>query len=195
VWRVADTVDGRAAAGGLPPRMAALLIASYSRPGDTVVSVGDDPALAGAAGAGGRTYLHVSDPDHLSDVDLFAGTVTLIVLPWPPRAHFAAVSTDGLAAMFRTCRRLMHADGCTIVALASVPAGETYEQHAMPLIPAARHAGLGWLEHIVAITARTTGDHVTWRFDRANATEPRGGFRVAAYLDLLVFAIQSAHHV
>src|SRR4051794_18468675 len=69
VWRIADAVAGRDAADGLTPRMAALLVASYTRPGDTVVSVGDDPALAGAAGAGGRTYLHVSDPEHLGEVD------------------------------------------------------------------------------------------------------------------------------
>jgi hypothetical protein len=42
--------------------MAALLVGSYTRPGQTILSVGDDVALAGAAGAGGRTYRAVHDP-------------------------------------------------------------------------------------------------------------------------------------
>ena len=48
------------------------------------MSVGNDPALAGAAGAGGRTYRSVAHPDELADLDHAAGTVALIVLPWPP---------------------------------------------------------------------------------------------------------------
>jgi hypothetical protein len=65
--------------------MAALLVGSYTRPGDTIVSVGTDPALTGAAGAGGRTYLPVQDPDDLAGLDHVAGTVALLVLPWPRR--------------------------------------------------------------------------------------------------------------
>lgn len=195
VWRVADAIVGHPAADRLTPRMAALLVGSYTRPGDTVVSVGDDPALAGAAGAGGRTYLHVSDPDHLRDVDWVAGTVALVVLAWPPPGWPGAVARDVLTAMFRTCRRLMRDDGCTIVAVAAIPVGETYEQHAEPLIPAARHAGLGWLQHIVAITAPSPEQHVTWRAGAAETVEPRPDARVTVRLDLLVFAVQRRHRV
>src|SRR5439155_7218694 len=58
VWRVAgvDAGYGHADADALSPRMAALLVGSYTRPGQTILSVGDDVALAGAAGAGGRTH-------------------------------------------------------------------------------------------------------------------------------------------
>jgi hypothetical protein len=54
VWRVADRDDlRRRDSDGLTGRTAQLLGALYAGRGDTVVLVGDDPAIAGAAGAGG----------------------------------------------------------------------------------------------------------------------------------------------
>jgi hypothetical protein len=79
-WRVSG---GHTDADALTLPMAALPIGFHTRPGDTVVPVGGDPALAGAAGAGGRTCLAVPDPDDLPVLDHAAGTVTLIMLPWP----------------------------------------------------------------------------------------------------------------
>src|SRR5215207_4487390 len=64
VWRVAGVnrpAEG-GGADGLIPRLAALLIGSYTRRGDTVVDLTGDPTIAGAAGAGARSYLTVSDP-------------------------------------------------------------------------------------------------------------------------------------
>jgi hypothetical protein len=86
VWRVAD-VDarhGHQRADELTPRLAALLVGAHTHPGDTIISIGDDPALAGAAGAGGRRYRALARADQLADLDHTAGTVALIVLPWPP---------------------------------------------------------------------------------------------------------------
>ncbi|MGI5242149.1 hypothetical protein [Dactylosporangium sp. CA-139066] len=59
--------------------------------------------------------------------------------------------------MFGACRRLMNPGGCTIVALAGLPPQQTFVQHSTALIPAAQQAGLGWLQHIVAITAPIVG--------------------------------------
>src|SRR5262249_40126504 len=73
-----DAPYGHDFADGMTPRMAALLVGSYTRPGDTIVALGHDPALAGAAGAGARTYLAVDDPADLADVDRVAGTVRLV---------------------------------------------------------------------------------------------------------------------
>jgi len=151
VWRVAgvDAAYGHADAHALSPRMAALLVGSYTRPGETIVCVGDDPALAGAAGAGGRTYRSVRHPDDLPDLDLAAGTVALIVLPWPPPQRPDAMGSDRLIEMFRACRRLMSPGGCTIVALAGLPAGQTYVEHSAGADPrgATRRPGLAAAHH------------------------------------------------
>ena len=196
VWRVAgvDAAYGHASADALTPQMAALLVGSYTRPGDTIVSVGDDPALAGAAGAGGRTYLSVRDPDGLSGLDHVAGTVALIVLPWPPLDGAGRMSRESLTQMFRICRWLMRRDGCTIVALADLPADETYVEHSGALIPAAQRAGLGWLQHIVAITAPIAGQRITWRAAPADPATLRAAAHVAVHIDLLVFAVRRGRH-
>jgi hypothetical protein len=196
VWRVAD-VDaayGHAHADALSPRMAALLVGSYTRPDDTIVSVSDDPALAGAAGAGGRRYLSVSDPDDLAGLDHVAGTVALIVLPWPPPYRPGRISREYLTQIFRVCRRLMRRDGCTIVALADLPPDETYVQHSGALIPAAHRAGLGWLQHIIAITAPIAGQRITWQAAPADPATVRAAAHVAVHIDLLVFAVRQGRH-
>jgi len=196
VWRVAgvDAAAGHSSADALTPRMAALLVGSYTSPGDTVVSIGGDPALAGAAGAGGRTYLSVDDPGDLAGLDHVAGTVALIVLPWPPPDRPGPMSRESLTRMFRVCRRLMRRDGCTIVALAELPADETYIEHSGALIPAAQRAGLGWLQHIVAITAPIAGQRVTWRTAPADPATLRAAADVAVHIDLLVFAVRRGRH-
>jgi hypothetical protein len=195
VWRVAgvDAPYGHANADPLTPRMAALLVGSHTRFGDTIVSVGNDPALAGAAGAGGRNYLSVPDLDDLPGLDHVAGTVALIVLPWPPPYRPGRIGRAYLLQMFRTCRRLMTRDGCTIVALAALPVGETFVEHSGALIPAAHRAGLGWLQHIVAITAPSSGQRISWRATPADPATVRSATHVKVHIDLLVFAVRTAH--
>ncbi|GLL08328.1 hypothetical protein GCM10017581_100890 [Dactylosporangium matsuzakiense] len=192
VWRVADA-DGRWGhhqADALSPRLAALLVGVHTRPGDTIVSIGDDPALAGAAGAGGRVYRSVSRADDLASLDHVAGTVALIVLPWPPAHQTGTISRQSLVGMFTVCRRLMNPGGCTIVALAALPPGQTFVQHSGGLIPAAHTAGLGWLQHIVAITAPIVGQHITWKAAPANPAMLRAAAHLRVQLDLFVFTIR-----
>ncbi|MGI5243376.1 hypothetical protein [Dactylosporangium sp. CA-139066] len=191
VWRVAD-VDagwGHHRADALSPRLAALLVGVHTRPGDTIVSIGDDPALAGAAGAGGRIYRSVPHPDQLADLDHAAGTVALIVLPWPPADRPNGMHSEDLIAVFGACRRLMGPGGCTIVALAGLPPQQTFVQHSTALIPAAQQAGLGWLQHIVAITAPIVGQHITWRARPADPGMLRAAAHLKVHLDLFVFVI------
>jgi hypothetical protein len=196
VWRVAD-VDarfGHQRADALTPRLAALLVGTHTRPGDTIVSIGRDPALAGAAGAGARRYHSVAHPDDLDNLDQAAGTVALIVLPWPPPNRPDGMSRDSLVAMFGACRRLMNPSGCTIVALAGLPPQQTFVQHSSALIPAAHQAGLGWLQHIVAITAPIVGQHITWRAVPADPAMLRAAAHLKVHLDLLVFVSRGGRH-
>lgn len=177
VWRVADDEpttmvgDHRCTA-----RMAALLIGLFTAPGDIVVSVGPDPALAGAAGAAGLVYQSVKHAADLTDLDHLAGGVGLLLLPWPPNllTDTSEGRDDGdtdaarLVDWLGQCRRLLARRGVTVVALAPAPPTDVYVACARLLLPAARQAGLGWLQHIVAITAPVAGHHL----ELAGVTEP-----------------------
>jgi hypothetical protein len=200
VWRVADLdpPHGYHLADGLTPQLAVLLVGCYTRPGDTIVSLGFDPALAGAAGGSARTYLPIGDPADLADVDRVAGTVRLVVLLWPPThrtstpatsgssSSSSAASRDEVIDLFRACKVITGRDGCTIVALAAMPTG-SYTEHAGLLIPAARHAGLGWLQHILAVTAPINGDRITWRATPTDRATLRAATHINIHIDLLVF--------
>ena len=195
VWRVADPDHPyRHDLDGLTGRTAQLLVALYTRPGDTIVSLRHDPALAGAAGAGGRTYLPVDHPADLADVDHVAGTVRLVVLLWPPTRRDDPVSPAEATDLFTACRVITGRDGCTIVALAAAPPGDTYAEHSGLLIPAARHAGLGWLQHIIAITAPIAGERITWRATPVDRATLRAATHVKIHVDLLVFWPWSGRH-
>lgn len=126
--------------------MAAVLVGTYSRPGDTILSVGEDPVLAGVAGAVGRTYRAVGSPDALGTLEYQAGRIAMIILSWP-------IQSGDPTAMFHACRNLMRADGYTIVMLTNRNPGSTYAEQSFALIPAAGRAGLSRVQHIVVTTA------------------------------------------
>jgi hypothetical protein len=200
VWRVADTDDpyGHHHSDGLTGRTAQLLVGLYTRVGDTIVSLGHDPAIAGAAGAGGRRYLPVDATHRLADLDHVSGTVQLIMLPWPPATQDGpavsgpAMDVEAMVDLFTACRVLLAADGYTIVAVPPVTAANVH--HLWQLVPAARQAGLGWVEQIVAITADITGD----RLDVPAAPADPGTLRLAddlvVHIDLYVFVIRGGRH-
>jgi hypothetical protein len=68
------------------------------------------------------------------------------------------------------------------MALAPNTAGETYAEHATPLLPAVRRAGLGWLGHIVAIIEPSP--------DPAARRAGEG----AGPVEFLVFAVHRSRH-
>lgn len=197
VWRVAGTGHpARLDTGsGLTPPLAALLIGLYTSRGDTVVDLTSDPSIDGAAGAGARRYLPVNDPAHLADLDHVAGTVRLVVLRWPPtragrRTNVDPAGTEEpeLTALLTACRLLLAADGYTIVALIPAPhAG--YVEHAGRLISAARRAGLGYLQHIVAVTAPIPGAPAPRLAVPADPATLRAATHLRFHLDLLVFVL------
>ncbi|MEV0731154.1 hypothetical protein [Polymorphospora sp. NPDC050346] len=189
IWHVTDLHDrGAHHTDTITAETARLLVAYYtSGPGDAIVSLGHEPALAGAAGAAGCTYVAVSSPADLADLDHVAGTVRLLVLRWPPQHRQlppAKTATAELTDLFAACRLLLAHNGYTIVAVTPGDAATDYTAHVRLVVPAARRAGLGWLRHIVAVTpAAATRPAV---HAPRETTTPAG-------VDLLVFVIGDRH--
>jgi hypothetical protein len=208
--------------GSLTPRLAGLLVATYTGLGDTIVDLSTDPALAGAAGAGARHYLPVTDVTELAGLDHVAGSVALIVMRWPAPELHPAGPADGdrgvvdtaaaaltMSDLFTTCRHLLAADGCTIVVLTPTAPDAPYVEHANVIIPAAARAGLGYLQHIVAVTthldrhdspAQPEGPHPPLRRHQDQARDNPGNGRPdereapgdvlgMRHVDLLVFVL------
>lgn len=198
VWRVAGAGHAAepGAAGGLTPRLAALLVGLYTRVGDTLVDLTANPAIAGAAGAGARRYLPVADPAGLAGLRHLDGTVGLIVLRWPP----ADADTDeatvpaGPTGLFTACRQLLAGVGYTVVALVPRSPRSSYLDHARLLIPAAHSAGLGYLQHIVAVTAPITSLTSPPPAARADAAAARASTHTRIHIDLLVLVIRGHRH-
>ena len=83
---------------------------------------------------------------------------------WPLHGDDAA-NRVRLAFLLAACTRLLRPGGCLVLAV-GVPVGVTAgPQDFTPLVTAAATAGLGYLQHIVAVTADTDVDtfvyHVT----------------------------------
>src|SRR6266511_2003239 len=196
VWRVPgpDSPLWPGDTDGITAGTASLLVGQHAHPGDTVVSVGYDRALAGCAGATGCTYLAVADVAGLAGLDHLAGRVRLLVLRWPPAGNLGNGGAPAPdlpdADLFAASRRLLTRDGCTAVAIAPPPPGRPYVAHARLLIQAARTAGLGWLQHIVVITATTDGDNLTAPAVPAYPAMLRSARSIAAHIDLLVFVLR-----
>lgn len=184
--------------GGLTAHTASLIVGSYARPGDTLICVGADPALAGAAGAGGVRYVGVEDPADLARLDHLAGQVRLVVLRWPPADQPAPwwTSPEPLRTLFAACRGLLARQGCIVVTLAVAPgeSEDAYFGHGEPVIPAAQQGGLGWLQHIILITAPIVGERVTWRTTPADPATLRAADHIRIHLNLLVFVARKARH-
>ncbi|WP_203790970.1 hypothetical protein [Paractinoplanes rishiriensis] len=146
----------RSSADILTAAVTAMIVARYGSPGDTIVSLGADPVLAGTAGAAGCDYRSVSTAADLADLDHVAGRVALIVLSWPSGGHDYRAGHAALADLFAACRMLLNRDGATIVALASDRVADGYQQYKRELIPAARTSGFDLVEHIIAVTGPIT---------------------------------------
>jgi hypothetical protein len=167
--------------------MAALLLASYTRPGDTMVSIGANPALMGAAGASGRTCLAINEPVNLAALAHLAGHVRLILLTWPAAHRGQPMAATEAVEFFAACRALMARDGCTIVVLTALAAGDDVSRQIGDLIFVADKAGLGWLQHILVMAAPSAERTVAWRHPHGRASDPRRPALAKVHVDLLVF--------
>jgi hypothetical protein len=98
-----------------------------------------------------------------------------------------------LADLLGDCRRLLAACGCVIVAPASPPR-TGYVDHARRLIPAARRAGLGYLQHIVVLTAPIPGDPSPRQATPAGPATLRAATHLRVQAALLAFVLRGGGH-
>ena len=241
VWRTARTDDD--AWRSIGARLAARLIAAYSRTGDAVVDLTTDHALTTACTAGGRRHHPAwftdaasmiigpvtrspqperdgdeadDDPEpdtwfgddltdsgpspaRTSDVDLPPGgslrqATSLVVAGWPLDGHEAA-NRVRLAWLLTGCARLLHPGGCLILVIAAPDGAPTGPQDFTPVLQAAATVGLGYLQHIVAVTADTDSDAFIYHATdeellalAGTAGRPWGLTHLRVHADLLVFS-------
>jgi hypothetical protein len=241
VWRTARTSADTGRSIGA--RLAARLIAAYSRPGEAVVDLTADRSLITACTTGGRRHHPgwFTDPSSLiigpasprrsragdaageaeadvAELDVWFGddltdpplpphadpvtnlapdtslqhATSLAVACWPLDEDDAA-NRVRLAWLLTACARLLRPGGCLILAVAAGTSG--IPEDFTPVVQAAAAVGLGYLQHIVAVTADTDGDafiyHVTDE-ELLTLGSRRGQQWAAAHLrvhaDLLVFS-------
>jgi hypothetical protein len=159
-------------AGVMSARLAARLLAAYTRRGDTVHDATFDPEFARAVAAAGRQVSRWTgrpgDP---------TGLCALVLTGWPMSTEVDPVIVLG------ALRRRLHHDGVLVVLIANPqPAGGPVDVG--PLVRAARQARLTYLQHIVAVTASTDGEHLT----PPPGTVPVPATHLRVHTDLLAFA-------
>jgi hypothetical protein len=196
IWRVAalEATYGGHDDDALTAAVTTMIVATYSRRGDTIVSLGADPVLAGTAGAAGCDYRAVTTAADLADLDHVAGRVGLIVLRWPPRGHGNPIDAAATRDMFAACRMLLHRDGATIVTLTPDPVSDGYQQHSRTLIPAAYDSGLDLIRHIVAVTEPVTGPTGRIRLTSNSPVTIRDDARLAIRQHILMFVLGGDRH-
>jgi len=171
---------------GMSPPLAARLAHTYTRPGDVVVGFDHDANLRAAARAAACRYRRLRHLSRLGDLHAVAGNVSLVVLRWPRPAKTARPA-EPVEQLFGACRSLLAPSGYTVAVLAPPSAPSDLAQ-AAELVPAAHRRGLGYLQHIVAITAPLPDPHSP---PTIHATDGR---HRRVHLDLLVLALRAGRH-
>lgn len=248
VWRTARTpADTRY---GIGTRLAARLLAAYSRPGETVVDLTAGHTLAGACVAGARRHHKAwftdaasliigpatppppaeaatpanTDEEDLPDLGAWFGddltdpdlpppggpvadppqggslqrATSLVVACWPLDTIDAA-NRVRLAWLLTACTRLLRPGGCLILVVAVPGGGHATPEDFSGIVRAAAGGGLGYLQHIVAVTADIADDgagdafvyHVTDEELLTLASTTGPAWQVAhlrVHADLLVFS-------
>ncbi|GAA3783201.1 hypothetical protein GCM10022225_84340 [Plantactinospora mayteni] len=196
VWRLDDRDDDASTTdpnARLASRLAQRLILVYTRRGDAVIDFDSDTHLQTASANTFRSYLPITEPGDVADLNSLAEPVSLVVLRWPPQ-HTDRTRAS-IADLFGACRLIMTADTCAIAAISSAAPdqpGTTYAEHLNELLPAARAAGLTHVLQIVAVTGPGNGDQFVYYATRAEAEaarqdRPTGHRDQSFHVDLMVF--------
>lgn len=175
---------------GLTPRVAAMLVVTYTRPGDTVIDTTADLALEGTTAAGSRQYQRrAATPAPTSQCEQSRYRASLVVLRWPTEptpetgCHAARQLPTGadLEAALITGRRLA-APNANLVVVSGPASSGGYRDRARELIQALRATGGGRLRHVVLVGHGPDDDA-----DQAPLEAP--GHVAVARLDLIVFVV------
>jgi hypothetical protein len=124
-----------------------------------------------------------------------AGATSLLVACWPLDPSGEAANRVRLAWLLAAGAELLRPGGC-LVLVVSVPTGaQAQPEDFGPLVAAASASGLGYLQHIVAVTADTDGDHFTYHVTDTELLEIAGAAgqpwavaHLRVHADLLVFS-------
>ncbi|GAA1596542.1 hypothetical protein [Actinoplanes couchii] len=89
------------------------------------------------------------------------GRTSLVVANWP--LHTEQVSNQArLAGLLTGCGRLLRPGGCLVLVVGAGDQVTPVPEDFTGVVGAAAGAGLGYLQHIVAVTATTDGDRFTY---------------------------------
>ncbi|MET7671725.1 hypothetical protein [Micromonospora luteifusca] len=196
VWRLDDRDDTEPTAlpgNRLASRLAQRLILVYTQRGDTIADLDSNLQLEHTSCRTSRTYLPITDPTAVADLDALTDPISLVVLRWPPRHHKRTPAS--ITDLFAACRLIMTADTCAVAAVSSAAPGQpgtTYAEHLSELLPAARAAGLTHVLHIIAVIGPGDHDEFLYNTTRAEAEAarwswPTGDTESSYAIDLLVF--------
>jgi hypothetical protein len=127
------------------------------------------------------------------------GSVTaatsLVVACWPLQRGGDAANRVRLAWLLAACAQLLRPGGCLVLVVGTPVGVPATPEDFRPLVAAASAAGLGYLQHIVAVAAQTDGDqfiyHVTDEELLSLAAGDRQRWAVThlrVHADLFVFA-------
>ncbi|MEU5726836.1 hypothetical protein ABZ783_34170 [Micromonospora sp. NPDC047738] len=126
-----------------------------------------------------------------------AEATSLVVACWPLDTT-DATNRIRLAWLLTACARLLRPGGCLILVV-TAPASPAAPEDFTPVVRAAAGVRLGYLQHIVAVTADACGDafvyHVTDEELLALATQaeqPSAAAHLRVHADLLVFSNHQA---
>jgi hypothetical protein len=163
-----DPPPGSGLFTGLTPRLAAVVLTTYTSPGDVVIDATTDLSVEGVARAGAREYHHLTLPpvpspeSTASDLPM----ASLVLLHWPADSSSGdsdqiggrTTSEGALARILRAGRQMARPDGHLVIVLER-PSTPDLQELGRQVIGAARAVGAGQLRHIVVVTASGRHGH------------------------------------
>ncbi|MEV6523139.1 hypothetical protein AB0M43_14410 [Longispora sp. NPDC051575] len=178
VWRTPRTHTDPADSH-IPAHLATRLVKAYSAPGDQVIDLTDGIVLAAPAATGGRahhaarftdtTYLSIS-PHATAMIGaaqssaVGTGRAALMVAAWPLAADPVAGELRR-AWLLASASKLLRPGGCLVLIAATAPGAVPVPEDFTPVVAAASGARLGYLQHIVAVSAPAVGDEFVYVTD------------------------------
>ncbi|MET7426624.1 hypothetical protein [Dactylosporangium sp. NPDC005555] len=185
MWRVADPdrLDHpRTGISGGTARLASMLVATFATVGDTIVMVGDDPHLAGVAGAAGCRFHQVGRLADLAGLDHLGNRVGILVTTWPQPPPGRLPGDAEI--LFAACEDLVARHGSTIVTLPIRPSEDSYGTHGWRLLTEAEEAGFRLHAHIVVVDLTVPDDDSSG----LNPAPDTAGTNLNPYRHVLIFA-------